>query len=176
MTAIKKTRLFVLAASGLLVGSAAHAFGPEDFGTNFISPSEARPVFSRFSIPGFQVSVARITDYDNVDDGIVNIKNMTQAIIPIGFGQFQIRVEQTFTTVTPVPGQPGVVDVTTESILYVIPSTENGRPIPGGPSQVIRTPPSSQTGVDFADLNLPTSTEYFPIREELGPAFVPSPP
>lgn len=167
-----KCIVLLAAAVSLGVGSmlSAQSFGP-NFITNF---PELKPVFTEETNPNGTYIVATITDYDNVDDNELNIKTMTYAVVPLGGGLFERRVNQTVITVTPVAGSPGVVDVTTQSELFVTPVDSDDNPT--GAQSSTPSGPTTQNDVDEDDLDLPPSTEFYPLNEELNDPVIPSDP
>lgn len=181
MTSKRRLRGLLLSLLAPCLIPSVYAFGP-DFGEDFISfdtngdnRRDLRAVFSRETSPEGSFIQARVTDYDDVDDNCINIKDQTYAVVPVGNGLFERRVEQFFITVTAVEGSPGVFSVTTESVLYITPVGRNDKPLPIPGASTTVTPPATEI-VAEDDLDLPPSTEFFPLNEELQDGVGPSKP
>lgn len=181
MTSKSRLRGLLLTLLAPCLVPSVYAFEP-NFGSNFISfdtnndgQRDLKPVFSQETSPNGSFISARVTDYDDVEDNEVNIKNQTYAVVPLGNGFYERRVEQFFITATGVPGSPGVFSVTTESVLFITPVTENDRPLPIPGASRTDTPAATEI-VPENDLDLPPSTEFFPINEELQDGVGPSRP
>ena len=136
------------------------------------SGSNVKTVFTQVVVDGFTVTqaVRTVVETDPVT-GLITAKRQTQVIVPDGAGGF--TKSETQETTLAIPDGGGSFTVVTSSGLIVTPLDASQDPT--GAPVTTAAPNVFDAGVAEGDLNLPTSTEFAPIDEELDTVIVVSP-
>lgn len=166
---LRKLPLVLFTALGLSVSPVAAQF--------IVFGPDVKVVFTQVEISGQTVTqaVATVSETDDMTN-TTTVRRMTYVVAPIPDGSggfdYERQVTQEETVVTPVPGMPGVFDVETTTEELETPVDVND--VPEG-STTTSTTVVLEEDVDEDDLDLPPSTEFFPIDEELEEPVVMSP-
>jgi hypothetical protein len=133
-------------------------------------------VFKQVSIDGFSVMQATATVSETAPDGTITVRRQTYAVVPVPDGSggfdYERRVGQEETVASPVSGSPGVFDVQTTTEELTTPVTVND--VPTG-TATTTTAVVVEEDIDEADLDLPPTTTFLPLDEELDTPVVISP-
>jgi len=162
-----RLKTFLLAAHFFVFGLVAPASAQFiTFGTG------TKVVFQQEVIDGFTVTRATATVTETAVDGTITVRRQSQVIVPDGSGGFEMRETQETTIATPDPTDPGVfsVETTTDLLKTPLDGSQNatGSTVT---AQTVVTDPSVNEG----DLNLPPSTTFVPLDEDLDEPIVISP-
>ena len=129
----------------------------------FISSPNAKTVFKQVVVDGFTVTEAVKTVVVTDAAGVVTAKRQTEKIVPDGAGGFT-KVETQETT-SATPDGTGSFTVVSSSDLVETPLDASEDPT--GAPVTTNNPAVTVEDVIEADLNLPESTEFAEIDEEL---------
>lgn len=174
-TAMNIKKFFLTASSVLgLASSALLADNPVDPFID-LSSGNVKVVFTQVVINTQTVTLATATTSEtDTGAGTITVKKMTYVVAPIPDGSggfdYERRVTQELTVATLTA--PGVYSVDTTTNLLTTPVDVNDSPL--GATDCVETV-VNETGVDEDDLDLPPSTEFFPLDEELDTPVVISP-
>jgi hypothetical protein len=142
----------------VLFGSPLHAI---DFIT--LGPT-VKAVFTQVVVNGFTVTKATATVTETAGDGTITVKRQSEVIVPDGGGGFTKSVTQEETVASPDSMNPGVFSVTTSTEVLTTPVDAAQTPT-GGTTTATTT--VTDPAVNVGDLDLPPSTEFFPLDEDL---------
>ena len=134
----------------------------------FISSPNAKTVFKQVVVDGFTVTEAVKTVVVTDAAGVVTAKRQTEKIVPDGAGGFT-KVETQETT-SATPDGTGSFTVVSSSDLVETPLDASEDPT--GAPVTTNNPAVIVEDVIEADLNLPESTEFAEIDEELDTVIV----
>jgi len=162
-----KLKSLLLASHVLMFGGIATAQT-----TPFITfGATTKVVFTQVVKNGFTVTKATATVSETALDGSITVRRQTEVIVPDGAGGFtkEVTQETTIATVT----APGVFDVETTTEVLTTPLDTNQTPT--APTTTVETV-ITDLAVNEADLNLPQSTTFVPLSEDLEEPIVISQP
>ena len=140
----------------------------------FISSPNAKTVFKQVVVDGFTVTEAVKTVVVTDAAGVVTAKRQTEKIVPDGAGGFT-KVETQETT-SATPDETGSFTVESSSDLVETPVGASNDPTPTGAPVTTNNPAVIVEDVTEEDLNLPVSTGFDEIDEELDTVIVVSAP
>lgn len=151
---------FLVFAFGTLASAQFITFGPG-----------VKVVFTQVVEDGFTVTKATATVSETAPDGTITVRRQTQVIVPDGSGGFTQIITQEETVASPDPMNPGVFSVTTSTEVLTTPIDSMGNEGSTTSDVTVVTDPT----VNEADLDLPPTTSFVPLDENLDEPVVISP-
>ena len=134
----------------------------------FISSPNAKTVFKQVVVDGFTVTEAVKTVVVTDAAGVVTAKRQTEKVVPDGAGGFTKSETQETTSATP----DGTGSFTVVSSSDLVETTLDSSEEPTGAPVTTNNPTVTVEDVIEEDLNLPESTEFAEIDEELDTVIV----
>ena len=161
-------RLLPVFTFGCLIGSPA-VLAQDPF---IVFGPTTKVVFNQVEIDGFTVTQATASVAETEADGTLTVRRQTYAIVPDGSGGFTRQVTQEETVATPDPQNPGSFDVetTTEELETPVDATDTATGATETETTVVL-----EEDVDEDNLDLPPTTTFEPIDENLDQPIVVSP-
>lgn len=147
-------------------GSLASAESFITFGPN------VKVVFTQAVESGYTVTKATATVSVVAPDGTITARRQSEVIVPDGSGGFTKSVTQEETVASPDPMNPGVFSVTTSTEVLTTPLDGTQTPTA---TTTTSTTVVTDPAVNEADLDLPPTTTFDPLDEDLDEPVVISP-
>ncbi|MFT6179992.1 MAG: hypothetical protein ACJAQT_003517 [Akkermansiaceae bacterium] len=117
-------------------------------------------VFTQVTVDGNVVTQAVATITETAIDGTITVKKQTEVVVPDGSGGFVKTVTQDETVATLTSGTSYTVTTSSE----VLTTPLDDMMVEGTTTTAATT--STDPVVDFDDLDLPPSTEFYPVDDE----------